>query len=423
MGDDEEQPHLSKGKMRERQYTPEVLRLDPLALIPSSFDDYVNWPDDIHVPSDERAGELHAQDAELYLETEAYSCLDGAEFTPVLGREILEPEQFNSPVGMSEIRPDPTLKAFMHEEAIKYQGMLRAQRIKAYQEASAFKPLFIDPPSPKSAPIGIIYLASSQNVDDPMQRGQLNIGIYVAPKYIEEPGLVQAVKEVVNEAFHNSNCHRVKAIIVDHRTKIDTLELFTARCVLDYISLKGTLLMHRYVLLNNSGFSREGVGRREFFSPITHEWKDVFYYAILATDWVFDNNNPRPRPKTLWEDLLVYHQREREELLRMEEKTLKRSTSSETIRNMAPIAPSITSTKRKRVEVGSDPMRSTSRPRAPSTSTSSSIGTFDTMSTVSSEWELPARQAFAILASNDTSPSASTSSTGNWVMLDVSNGD
>ena len=176
-------------------------------------------------------------------------------------------------------------------------------------------------------------------------------------------------------------------------------------------------------MLLNSGFSREGVGRREFFSPITHEWKDVFYYAILATDWVFDNNNARPRPKTLWEDLFVHHQREREELLRMEEKTLKRSTSSETIRNEAPIAPSITSTKRKRVEVGSDPVRSTSRPRAPSTSTSSSIGTFETMSTISSEWELPARQAFAIPASNGSSPPASTSSTGNWVMLDVSNGN
>ena len=178
------------------------------------------------------------------------------------------------------------------------------------------------------------------------------------------------------------------------------------------------------MLLNNSGFSREGVGRREFFSPITHEWKDVFYYAILATDWVFDHNNARPRPKTLWEDLLVYHQREREELLRMEEKTLKRSISSETIRNEVPTAPSITSTKRKRVELGSDPVQSTSKLRAPSTSTSSSVGTFDTMSIISSEWELPARQAFAIPASNGaTPPASSTSSTENWVMLDVSNGN
>ena len=165
----------------------------------------------------------------------------------------------------------------------------------------------------------------------------------------------------------------------------------------------------------------------------------MFYFAILATDWVLDINNARPRPKTLWEDLLFCHQREREELLRMEEKTLKRSSSTETIRDKAPIAPSIASTsetssiadssisanssarkenlKRKRVEVGSDPVKSTSRPRAPSIS-ASSIGTFDTMSTISSEWELPARQAFAIPTSNAASPPASTTSTGNWVMLD-----
>ena len=242
-GTDEEDPlesRPSKGKMREHPYIPSA---DPPAPIPSAsndFDNYVNWPDDI--PSDE----LHSQDEDdqFYHETEAYSQFDGTEFTPVfLGREILEPEQFNSPVGISEIRPDPTLKAFMHEEAIKYQGMLRAQRIKSYQDASAFKPLYINPPNPKSVPIGIIYLASSQNVDDPMHRGQLNIGIYVAPKHTEEPGVVQAIKEVVSEAFHNLDCLRVQAIIVDHTTKIDTLELYTARYVSRFISLiKDTLV-------------------------------------------------------------------------------------------------------------------------------------------------------------------------------------
>jgi len=179
-------------------------------------------------------------------------------------------------------------------------------------------------------------------------------------------------------------------------------------------------------------------------APSHTNGKMCFYFAILATDWVLDINNARPRPKTLWEDLLFCHQREREELLRMEEKTLKRSTSTETIRDKAPIAPSIASTsetssvadssisanssarkenlKRKRVEGGSDPVKSTSRPRAPSISTSS-IGTFDTMSTISSEWELPARPAFAIPTSNAASPPASTSSHGNWVMLDAANGN
>lgn len=219
-GDNEEDP-FSKGKMREHP------RLNAPDLIPSTsndFNDFVNWPDDI--PSDD-----HSLDDQFYHETDAYSRFDGAEFTPVLGREILQPEQFNSPVGTSEIRPDPILKAFMHEEAIKYQGILRAQRIKAHQDASAFKPLYIDNPGPKSAPIGIIYLASSQNADDPMQRGLLNIGIYIAPTHIGEPGVVQAVKEVVNEAFQDVNCQRVQAIVVDHKTKVDTLELYTARYV------------------------------------------------------------------------------------------------------------------------------------------------------------------------------------------------
>ena len=226
-GDYEDDP-LSKGKMRERP------RVNPPTLIPSTsndFNDFVDWSDDL--PSDE-----HAQDDQLHQEVEDVH-FDGAEFSPVLGREIFTPKKFgfNGPVGTSEIRPDPALKAFVHEEAIdiEYQGMLRAQWIKAHQDASAFKPLFINPPGPKSTPIGIIYLASSQNPDDPMQRGQLNIGIYVAPPYIEEPNLVRAVKEVVNEAFHDSNCQRLQAVIVDHKTKVDTLELYTARYVSQFI--------------------------------------------------------------------------------------------------------------------------------------------------------------------------------------------
>ena len=123
----------------------------------------------------------------------------------------------------------------------------------------------------------------------------------------------------------------------------------------------------------------------------------------------------------------------------MEEKTLKRTTSTEIIRDNAQMAPSIASTSRSETSSVADSSisahssvrkenlkrkrakKSTSRPRASSISTSSSIGTFDTMSTISSEWELPAHQAFAIPNSNAASPPASTSSTGNWVMLDVAN--
>jgi len=213
----------------------------------NDLDDYINWPDDIS--SDEDACDLDAQGGKshmLYHETEAYSRLDDPEFTRVLGREILEPEQFSSPVReMPEIPTDPNLEAFVHEEAIKFQDTLRARRIQAYQEASVFKPVFIEPPRSESKPIGIIYLASSQTVDDPMHRGQLNIGIYVAPDYVEQRGLVNAVKQVVNEAFQNSSCHRVQAIVVDHKTKLHTWELYTSTYVSQFISvLKETTLLN-----------------------------------------------------------------------------------------------------------------------------------------------------------------------------------
>lgn len=64
------------------------------------------------------------------------------------------------------------------------------------------------------------------------------------------------------------------------------------------------------------------------------------YFSMLATDWVYDNNNKnsqaRLRPKTLWDDLLSRHQRECDDLVRLEEKhgnKLKRVASTETVRD------------------------------------------------------------------------------------------
>lgn len=60
---------------------------------------------------------------------------------------------------------------------------------------------------------------------------------------------------------------------------------------------------------------------------------------MLATDWVYDQNNKNPqvriRPKSLWDDLLSRHQRECDDLVRLEEKhgkKLKRIASTETVR-------------------------------------------------------------------------------------------
>jgi hypothetical protein len=67
---------------------------------------------------------------------------------------------------------------------------------------------------------------------------------------------------------------------------------------------------------------------------------------MLDTDWVMRTSiSPRFRvaPKSLWDELFARHQREREELLRWEERNypLKRSMSMETVRNI--VAPSSSS--------------------------------------------------------------------------------
>ena len=60
---------------------------------------------------------------------------------------------------------------------------------------------------------------------------------------------------------------------------------------------------------------------------------------MLATEWVHDNNSKNPRtrlrPKSLWDDLITRHQRECDDLVRLEEKQrrrLKRAASTETVR-------------------------------------------------------------------------------------------
>jgi hypothetical protein len=85
------------------------------------------------------------------------------------------------------------------------------------------------------------------------------------------------------------------------------------------------------------GFSHEGTRRQAFLSPLTCEWKDVTTLALLATDWLLfireRRNDYRPAPKSLWDALFLRHQKEREELLRWEERNFYRNSSSETIRS------------------------------------------------------------------------------------------
>ena len=106
----------------------------------------------------------------------------------------------------------------------------------------------------------------------------------------------------------------------------------------------------KYLPWLHSGFRHEGIRRRAFFSPVTTEWKDVTYLAILATEWVHDNNTRSSRarllPSSLWDEILSRHQREQEEFVWMEERKFKnnsslsrkRTSSLETIREAVPTA-------------------------------------------------------------------------------------
>jgi hypothetical protein len=142
------------------------------------------------------------------------------------------------------------------------------------------------------------------------------MGFYIAPAFRQKQSVVSAVNEVAKIAFNDRECHRLQSIVVDNDDKLPTLEL-----------------------LASAGFRNEGVRRRAFYSNAAVEWKDVTYFAMLATEWVHDNNNENPqahiRPKSLWDDLITRHQRECDDLVRLEEKQrrrLKRAASTETVR-------------------------------------------------------------------------------------------
>jgi hypothetical protein len=89
-------------------------------------------------------------------------------------------------------------------------------------------------------------------------------------------------------------------------------------------------------LIPSSGFVHEGIRRRSVYCPnegVRGTWKDVTYLALLETEWLM-RSYLKPAPKNLWEEMFARHTREREELLRWDEKQqkLKRTSSMETVR-------------------------------------------------------------------------------------------
>ncbi|KIJ14581.1 hypothetical protein PAXINDRAFT_169731 [Paxillus involutus ATCC 200175] len=167
--------------------------------------------------------------------------------------------------------------------------------------------------------VGLIYVhAGPANV----AAGEANIGIILRPEMQNHGYAREAVQLVLRWAFDELKFHRVQAAILDTPCKDRTMRLFIA-----------------------SGFSHEGTRRRAVYQTegdgVAGVWRDVTYLAMVDTDWVLKDARegkgkaPEQPAMSLWDEMFTRHSREREQLLRWEEKhgRIKRSSSTETLKD------------------------------------------------------------------------------------------
>ncbi|KAH7098641.1 hypothetical protein BKA62DRAFT_642031 [Auriculariales sp. MPI-PUGE-AT-0066] len=142
---------------------------------------------------------------------------------------------------------------------------------------------------------------------------EYNICVAVHPQYESDGLATHGVAHVLDLAFTKFGAHRVQARVVHSTSNPEQ----TARAVRKFIHL---------------GFSHEGVRRGAVMHPTERVWADVSVLSMLELDWHV-RDGVHPPDGTLWDEMFGRHQRERESLLRMEG-ALKRTKSSETIRDM-----------------------------------------------------------------------------------------
>ncbi|KAG6875405.1 hypothetical protein C0992_003999 [Termitomyces sp. T32_za158] len=151
--------------------------------------------------------------------------------------------------------------------------------------------------------IGLVYLVNSaDSAADHLHDRELNIGIILESLHRGKGYAHQAIEMVLKVAFEVEKCHRVQAVLPDHVAKDHAICFFT-----------------------QMRFDHEGTRRRAFFSRMEGVYKDVTYMGILDTDWMLRQTDCKraqkfgcPAPKSVWDELLSRHQREREELLNWE---------------------------------------------------------------------------------------------------------
>ncbi|KAK0204109.1 hypothetical protein DFS33DRAFT_1384366 [Desarmillaria ectypa] len=170
------------------------------------------------------------------------------------------------------------------------------------------------PQVPKE-PLGFIYLFSTPHHESLNAVGEVRIGLILHEKYRGYGYAQQAVQLVVEYAFDELKCHRIQATLLQTPLKAHALKLFT-----------------------RERFSHEGTRRSTFFSPLEREWKDATSMAMIDTEWVIRSSLVEA-PPTLWDEMFLRHERERDTLLRWEQNSkeeerrlLKKTSSMETVR-------------------------------------------------------------------------------------------
>ena len=144
---------------------------------------------------------------------------------------------------------------------------------------------------------------------------ELNISIAVLPAFQSDNIATHLISHVLDVAFEKLIAHRVQARVVHSSTN----PAQTARVI--------RLLLHL-------GFAHEGIRRRAAIHPTEGQWADVSVLAMLALDWV-RRAGVTPAKGTLWDEMFLRHQREREILLKLEgSRELKRTRSMETVRDL-----------------------------------------------------------------------------------------
>ncbi|KAI9460792.1 hypothetical protein HD554DRAFT_1562754 [Boletus coccyginus] len=154
--------------------------------------------------------------------------------------------------------------------------------------------------------------------------GEANIGVITTPDLQCRGYAREAVHVVLRWAFEELKFHRIQAAVPDTPSKDRALRLFIG-----------------------CGFAHEGTKRRAVYQSdgegMAGVWRDVTYLAMLDTEWMLKsawmraNRTPKPPIVSLWDEMFARHAREREELVRWEEKhgRIRRTSSMETVRDRA----------------------------------------------------------------------------------------